>query len=78
MSDQKTCKFCHQTPDFFGDFFEEWGPENNINLAKGSWTSLCIGVDRDGNTVLRAFGDGIAEYYPKFCPECGRKLEGGV
>ena len=74
MSDQKNCKYCHQKPTIDPDgYFDKF--ENQITLVTGGWTSLSIGVDRHGETVMRACGEDFADdYYPKYCPECGRKL----
>ena len=67
------CKYCHQEPVLLdGDYYNH---ENQIVIATGPWTVLCIGVDKDGNTVMRACCDDYTDdYYPKYCPECGRKL----
>lgn len=48
-----------------------------ITLAYGDWTNLF--ADRDigpgvNRLKLLAYGDGVAEYRPKFCPECGRRV----
>ena len=74
MSDQKNCKYCHQKPVVESDgYFSEF--DNQIMLASGGWTELYIGVTRHGETVMRACGDDYTnDYYPKYCPECGRKL----
>lgn len=46
-----------------------------MELASGGWTSLYIGIDPNGRTIMRACGDDYTDnYYPKFCPECGRDL----
>lgn len=69
-----SCKYCSRKPELFHDgSFDEW--ENEETIASGSWTSMSVGVDADGRMRLVAVGDGRAEYYPKYCPECGRKLE---
>lgn len=67
------CKFCSMTPTI-----EDWGYnnwDNEIQLAIGGWTALYIGVDEVGKICMRASGDDYTDnYYPKYCPECGRKL----
>ena len=58
------------------------GPMTNyrikrVTLAYGDWTRLCADVDTGPGTdslKLLAYGDGVAEYKPKFCPECGRRV----
>ena len=49
-----------------------------LALATGAWTTLEAGLDPRGNLYLSAMGDGRADYYPKFCPECGKKIAEGV
>ena len=71
----RKCKFCNQVPVIDKD----WGYDkykNEIQLTGGGWTALYIGVDEHGKICMRACGDGYTEnYYPKYCPECGRKLK---
>ena len=47
-------------------------------LGYGAWNGIALdllfGVQHNGRYVIWATGDDNAEYYPKFCPECGRKL----
>lgn len=47
-------------------------------LGYGAWNEIALdllfGVQHNGRYVIWATGDDNAEYYPKFCPECGRKL----
>lgn len=48
-----------------------------IALAHGDWTTLF--ADREispgvNSLKLLAYGDGVAEYRPHFCPECGRRV----
>ena len=67
------CKFCSMTPTI-----EDWGYrnwDNEIQLTFSGWTTLYIGVDEVGKVCMRAYGDDYTDnYYPKYCPECGRKL----
>lgn len=68
------CRFCHQAPVINDGYFYEG--DNEIRLVSGGWTSLNIGVNADGDVVMRACGDNYTEdYFPKYCPECGRKLK---
>lgn len=49
-----------------------------VCLGSGSWEGIGLelnfGIQHDGRYIIWATGDDNAEYYPKFCPECGRKL----
>ena len=44
------------------------------SIATGPYASLSFGVEHGGRYVMIASGEGEAFYYPKFCPECGRRL----
>ena len=73
------CDYCSMKPEFRFDhwtgqkeFTGEW--DNEIKIADGAWTAMYFGVDADGRFRLTASGDGRADYYPKFCPECGRRV----
>lgn len=67
------CRYCNRKPEFdkSGSFYE-W--DNEEEIAQGPWTLMYAGVDEKGRMILTASGDGRAVYYPKYCPECGRKL----
>ena len=70
----KNCEYCHRKPAK-----NEYGwvenCDNETCLASGGWSSLYIGVNHSGRIVMRACGDDYTDdYYPKYCPECGRKL----
>ena len=48
-----------------------------VLLANGDWTNLF--ADREigpgvNSLKILAYGDGVAEYRPHFCPECGRRV----
>ena len=75
LQQQLKCKYCNRKPEFdkSGNFYE-W--DNEEEIAQGPWTLMCAGVDEKGRMILTAIGDERAVYYPKYCPECGRKLEG--
>ena len=71
---KETCKLCGLQPRFYGDgTFNRDG--SVIELAVGPWTRLFAGIEEDGRIRLTAEGDYEADYYPKYCPECGRRLE---
>lgn len=68
------CSFC--TARYAA--FMQWqhDREQRKELVPGGWTTLERGVDKDNRTFIVAVGDDETDrYYPKFCPECGRKLE---
>ncbi len=75
--EQKNCPFCHQTPVFLRNSIGTLDVTKcQKELTSGEWTTLYIGVDPKGHPVLRACGDDCTDdYYPKFCPECGRRLD---
>ena len=43
-------------------------------IADGDYAELLFGVEHGGRYVMVAEGEGRAFYYPRFCPECGRRL----
>ncbi len=68
------CEFCNQKPVFSQGKYREF--ESRIRLATGPWVRMYIGADENGRVVMRAYTDGSSgNYYPKYCPECGRKLQ---
>ena len=72
--ENKECKICscQQAEDVDGyvDLYA-----STIEIVQGGWTSLRAGKDKDGKVIMYGMGDGDTElYYPKYCPECGRKL----
>ncbi len=58
----KECKLCGQAIQTIAD--------NNWDVE------LQAGIDDDGDFVMFGNCRGVhtEKYYPKFCPECGRKL----
>ena len=68
------CKYCTQRAKFRKNgFFADW--ENEITVSEGAYTLVTIGVDKNNRIRIRGLGDDEANYYPKYCPECGRRLE---
>ena len=68
------CKYCEQVPDY-----DPYSPadywDNEIDLSiVSTWPKLRMGVSPDHRYYIAACGDDRAWYYPKYCPECGRKL----
>jgi len=73
-----SCKFCEirkYDPNNYG--------KNNINvlLGKGEYSACYIGIalpnKNDKLNHLAIWGEGDDEtsyYYPRYCPECGRKI----
>ena len=70
----KECNFCHITYDPTQKYdYEKEGWRKLVNCM---WAQLHYGVDRNGRPFIIAVGDDVSDYYyPKYCPECGRKLE---
>lgn len=72
------CKFCERKPVINEEFNAFFIFENCETLVagEGAYEEIGIGVDKNGNLLLIAFGMNQSDYYyPKFCPECGRKLQ---
>lgn len=66
------CKYCSQIPEYeSGEFY--WNNELEIADESG-FTTIYFGVLQNGKYYISASGDDRAWYYPKYCPECGRKL----
>lgn len=69
------CKYCEIVPKYDDDDLWDNYWDNEIDIAKQScWTGLRMGILRDGKIYIVATGDDRVFYYPKYCPECGRKL----
>lgn len=73
------CPLCSIKPYFYDDRIDglTWNKYASSKiLASGSGPWLIACKDPDNRLALHALCDDGAElYYPKFCPECGRKLE---
>lgn len=72
----KGCKYCNQKPRFV-DLDGTPVLISDIEMVRGdgSYAALMIGADEDGRLRMYASGENESDdYYPKFCPECGRKL----
>ena len=66
---------CSIKPSIENDNYCGYG--NNVIddlVCLGSELKLNFGIQHDGKYIIWATGDDDATYYPKFCPECGRKL----
>lgn len=73
--EQDQCLYCHQKLVLYDDetYFEH---ENQIELARGGWTGMFIGINAQGDVIMRACGDDYTDdYHPKYCPKCGRRLK---
>lgn len=84
------CEYCHQEKneaDTLGcktvKEYDEmtggnlaWDPEfeKTIELSQGYFTQMIMWTDKAGRVVMSACGDEVSNYFPKYCPECGRKL----
>lgn len=73
------CTLCSIKPFFYDDGVEGLRYsqyESSKVLSAGPWTWIKACKDEDNRLALYAVGDENTElYYPKFCPECGRRLE---
>lgn len=74
------CKYCRdRVPKYHedggGDFFY-WEWENSDSLATGDLCTLEMGIDENRKIIIFGNAEELSNYYyPKFCPECGRKLK---
>ena len=73
MARKKPCEFCEE--DQFGDYIEhrngyclyyEWYPNNS-----GYLSVICQARDEEGEFI-----EDLVVFNFKYCPMCGRKLEG--
>lgn len=67
------CKLCEQIPSYDDVWDNYWDNEIPISSNIG-YAGLYMGVNKDGSYYIAASGDDRVWYYPKYCPECGRKL----
>ena len=68
------CNFCNRKTVLSksGTYFHAM---NDVVVAEGNNIALSLGVDCNNNLCLWATSEDVTEYYyPKYCPECGRKL----
>ena len=73
----KGCKYCNKKPKYSSNSYGYLFLDTDEEIARGEWAyaALYIGVDENGNLRMFASGENDSDgYYPKFCPECGRKL----
>lgn len=67
------CEFCDLRYDESGQF--TWDKEKHTSVVSGSWLTIERGVEQNGRLFLEGVSDDYTDrYYPKYCPECGRKL----
>ena len=72
--ENKECKICGLKQHFYMDGMYNLY-DSCIDLARGGWTEVRAGKDKDNKVIIYGQGDGTTEpYHPKYCPECGRKL----
>ncbi len=77
--EQKNCKYCH-IPAAFKTGWLYTHPQYDeddsmVTLAYGGvCDSLTIGTDEQGKVFMQASGEGSVNWYPNFCPVCGRDL----
>ena len=58
------CKLCENKPN------------TNQTIEEGEYIVLNAGIDENSELYFEAIGESCTNrYYPKYCPECGRKLQ---
>ena len=51
-------------------------PKTNQTIEEGAYIVLNAGIDEKSRLYFEAIGESYTDrYYPKYCPECGRKLQ---
>lgn len=72
--ENKECKICGLKPQFYSDgTYNRY--DSAVELTFGGWTSVYVAKDENDKVYIYGCGDDYTEnYYPKYCPECGRKL----
>lgn len=71
---KKECKICSCKPSFYDEEYSLY--HSTIMLVDGGWTEVVAGKDKNNKVIICGQGDGNTRfYYPKYCPECGRKLQ---
>lgn len=69
------CSFCNVSYLWDEPLVSEREQRKDLSFD-GNYVALIRGVDEDNRIFLIAQAeDDTDRYYPKFCPECGRKLE---
>jgi len=67
------CEFCDLRYDESGRYSRD--KQRTTTVVDGAWTSIVRGVEPNNRLFLEGVGDDTTDrYYPKYCPECGRKL----
>ncbi len=66
------CEFCNMQYDPSAKL--NMDREHHTYVVSSAWTALLRGVDKNGRMFFFAGSDDYTDrYYPKFCPECGKK-----
>lgn len=74
MNGRKPCRICGLRPQFHDGVWQQY--QSSLTIACGGYTAVRACKDEAGRTAIYASGDDYSElYYPRFCPECGRKLK---
>lgn len=69
------CSFCNVSYCRDASLASEREQHEDLTVD-GNWVSLIRGVDENNQVFLIAQAEDCTDrYYPKFCPECGRKLK---
>ena len=71
---ENKCKICGLKPKFLRERYQRY--ESSIEIITGNLTSVRVAKDRNDRVFIYASGDCYTDnYYPNYCPECGRKLK---
>lgn len=71
---KENCPICQCKLIAYGSVEDYDFCESTIEIASCDFVSIRAGKDQNNKTSLIACGDDKLFYYPKYCPECGRKL----
>lgn len=64
------CKYCERKPVYENGIFVYW-----LNETRLDNTGIVMGIKEDGRIYLSDY-EYATEWYPNFCPVCGRPLRG--
>ena len=69
------CEYCNQkfVKKKKNEQFNKY--DNQVHLVSGGWTSVLMGLNEQGEFVLRGCGEDYTDdIVINYCPFCGRKL----
>lgn len=75
---KKACKLCSMEPYFDPD--GEWSMyASSETLETGAWVTLYACKDKDDRLAIYGSAECFTDlYYPKYCPECGKRINEGA